>query len=252
MKVVAVVQARVRSSRLPAKVLLDLGGLTALERCLGRVTRIRGVDEVVVASPDSPEDDLVANLARRLGYATWRGSENDVLARYHDAARNAGADVVVRCTSDCPLLDSEISSDVLARFLATQGGPEPLDYVSNVLERRLPVGLDTEVMTMAALARAHAEAGQPHEREHVTARMYQNPSAYRCARYYTDFTPNLGHYRWTLDTLEDYRFLCAVHDELGPEVSSAGWREVLALLDARPELARINGHIAAKGLATSA
>ena len=163
MKVVAIVQARVRSTRLPAKIFLDLGGATALERCLRRVQRVAGIDEVVVATSRGRDDDLVVALTRRLGVTALRGSEDDVLGRFADVAKETSADVVVRFTSDCPLLDPAVSSLVLTRFVEQLSSQEPPAYASNTLERRLPRGLDTEVFTSDALMRA-ARDGTGEER----------------------------------------------------------------------------------------
>ena len=119
MNIVAIIQARLGSSRLPAKVMLDLGGKTALERCLERVQRFRGCSEIIVATTENPRDDLIISLLNRLGVRSYRGSEKDVLGRDVGAAKEVKADVIVRCTSDCPLLDPEISSLVIQGFLAS-------------------------------------------------------------------------------------------------------------------------------------
>ena len=244
MDIVAVVQARVGSSRLPAKVLLDLGGATALQRCLDRVRRIEGVREVIVATTTKADDDLIVSLARRLGVRVWRGSENDVLARYIGAALDARADIVLRCTSDCPLLDPAMSSPVVAAFVDSQTTAEPLDYASNNLERRLPRGLDTEVVSVDALHRA-SRVATASEREHVTLHVYRNPATFRLRAVRPD-PRDLSHHRWTLDTLDDYRFLCGVYEALGKNAATATMNEVLSVLEANKELVKINEHIEQK------
>lgn len=243
MKVVVVVQARLASSRLPAKVLLDLGGVTALERCLRRARRFARVSEVVVATSDRPGDEVITAVASRLGFQVTRGSETDVLSRYAKAARETAADVIVRCTSDCPLLDPELSSQVIERFLAAPGG---VDYAANVLERRLPRGLDTEVLSREALERADREATAADEREHVTLHIYRRPERFRCLAVTAERLEDRSALRWTLDTLDDYRLLHAVFERLGPRADEASMAEVVALFEADPELARINAHIAQK------
>ena len=247
MKVAAIVQARVCSTRLPAKILLDLNGATALERCIRRVSRIRGVDIVVVATSDRDEDEIVASVAHRLGYPTYRGSEGDVLDRYYMAARSVSADIVVRCTSDCPLIDPAISGRVLDALLRGQddGGP-PIDYASNTLVRRLPQGLDTEVMRMDALSRAHESATELADREHVTRYLYQHRSEFRCAAVFADEATDLSGHRWTLDTLDDYRFLFALYEALGSSAPVATMQEILDVLDARPQLKLLNAHVRQK------
>lgn len=240
MRVVAVVQARLSSSRLPAKILLDLGGVTALERCLRRVSRFRGVAEVAVATSAESADDVVASVVGRLGYTCVRGSETDVLSRFALAADKLSADAVVRCTSDCPLLDPEISSEVIETFLRTKA-----DYASNVLDRKLPRGLDTEIMTRAALDAAHHKATQKEEREHVTLHIYRRPETYRCVSV-TNQGPDLSSNRWTLDTLDDYRFLYATFERLGAVADTAGMANVLAIIGSVPELKLINAHVQQK------
>jgi spore coat polysaccharide biosynthesis protein SpsF len=248
-KVVAIVQARLGSSRLPAKVMLDLEGKTALERCLRRVERTAGVHEVVVATTDAPVDDLVERLASRLGYRAVRGSENDVLARYQRAASISDADVVMRCTSDCPLLDPLESAEVLSRFLH-ESQHCGADYVSNVMERRLPRGLDTEVLSRAALERAHAEATAPELREHVTLHVVRHPEQFRCVASEPVLSAfratDHAHRRWTLDTLEDYHFLAALFAHLGDGAEHATSAEILAVLERYPQLERINQAVAQK------
>jgi spore coat polysaccharide biosynthesis protein SpsF len=240
MRIVAVVQARVRSTRLPAKVLLDLAGSTALERCLQRVRRIPGIDEVVVATSERDEDELITALAGRLGYRCFRGSEEDVLDRYMKVARATVAEAVVRITSDCPLLDPAISGAVVRSF-----SDAPTDYASNTLERRLPRGLDTEIVSFGALERAHREATGP-AREHVTMHLYSHRDRFDCRSVVPPIERDLSHHRWTLDTLDDYRLLYRIFERLGTRAATASMTDVLALFDETPELARINAHIAQK------
>jgi len=244
-RTIAIVQARLRSERLPAKVLLDLGGATALQRCLDRATGIANVSEVVVACSDRPEDELIVATARRLGFRTFRGSEMDVLGRFYGAAREGNAEAIVRLTSDCPLLDPELSGDVVAAFLASQGGDAPVAYASNVMTRRLPRGLDTEILRTDALEEAHRMATRPEEREHVTAYLYRNPLKFRLLD--VSYEPaDLSHHRWTLDTLEDYRLLFAIYERLGPSASEARLRDVLGVLEREPDLVKINAAIEQK------
>lgn len=190
-----IVQARLGSTRLPAKVLLPLPtvpGRTVLEEVLYRCRLIPGVDVVVLATPDTAENDILASFWDGI---IVRGPEHDVLARYAKAAGAVGADVVMRVTSDCPLIDPEVCGQVLDLF-----HKEKVDYCSNVLPRRFPQGLDCEVFTADALRRENERPSSPDAREHVTRGMQDG--AYAKA--------NLGHpqfrapLRWTLDTLEDY------------------------------------------------
>ncbi|MDP1921637.1 MAG: glycosyltransferase family protein [Myxococcales bacterium] len=241
-RVVVVVQARLKSSRLPAKVLLDLGGVTALERCLRRVRQFRQVTDVVIATSDTAGDEIIVRVGQRLGVTVVRGSETDVLSRYVLAAEASRADVVVRVTSDCPLLDVEVSSTVIERFLADPGA----DYASNVMERRLPRGLDTEVMSREALLRAHRDATDPAEREHVTAHIYRRPETFRCLSVTLALDEDLSRHRWTLDTVEDYRFLHAVFARLGERADALSFRQVLDAIGGDAALLALNAHVVQK------
>lgn len=241
-RVVVVVQARLKSSRLPAKVLLDLGGVTALERCLRRVRQFRQVSDVVIATSDTAGDEIIERVGPRLGVTVVRGSETDVLSRYVLAAEASRADVIVRVTSDCPLLDVEVSSMVIERFLAEPGA----DYASNVMERRLPRGLDTEVMSLEALLRAHRDATDPAEREHVTAHIYRRPETFRCLSVTLPLDADLSSHRWTLDTLEDYRLLHGLFHLLGPSADQASMADTLRCIAQNPDLLALNSHITQK------
>jgi spore coat polysaccharide biosynthesis protein SpsF len=251
-KVVAIVQARIGSTRLPAKVMLDLGGATALQRCLDRVSRFEGVTEVIVATTVRPEDELIVQLARRLGVRWSRGSSEDVLSRYIDAATEAKADVVVRCTSDCPLLDPALSSKVVEALVSSLTGPEPIDYASNRLVSRLPRGLDTEVITMDALERSGRECASLAVREHVTLHCYQHPERFRLRAVLPDFPEDYSSHRWTLDTLDDYHLLATLYDALGERASDASLADVLQVFAARPELKAINAHVPQKPVPSEA
>lgn len=163
-KTVAIIQARFGAkARLPGKVLLVVQGQTLLSRHVRRMKRVANIDEVVVAIPTGKANDPVAKECERLDVAVVRGSENDVLARYHVAAKKHKADVVVRTTADCPLIDPGVVAGAVNLFASGE-----YDYVSNNLERTFPHGLDVEVFSAAALAAAHRQSKHPFEREHVT------------------------------------------------------------------------------------
>jgi spore coat polysaccharide biosynthesis protein SpsF len=229
--------------------LLDLGGATALQRCLDRVARFEGVDEVVLATTQRPEDELIVQLAHRLGVHCTRGSAEDVLSRYLDAARLTEADAIVRCTSDCPLLDPALSSQVVRAFLDSRGGSEPLDYAANNLQRRLPRGLDTEIVSRAALERAARESSDASEHEHVTLHVYRHPEKFRVRAVLPPFSEDYSHHRWTLDTMDDYRLLATLYNLLGDTAPRASLSDVLRIFAARPDLETINAHIEQKPVA---
>lgn len=239
-KVVAIIQARMGSTRLPGKVLLDLNGRTMLERVVGRTRRASLIDEVVVATTPHESDEPVVEECRRLDVPCFLGSEEDVLDRYHLAADTHRADVVVRITSDCPLIDPSETDRVVRSFLDSRP-----DYASNVLRRTYPRGLDTEVMSTATLAHAWLEAREPYERIHVTPYIYGHPDTFRLLS--VTGREDYSNYRWTVDTHEDLEFVREVYRLLGTH-ETAGWREVLTLLQANPRLVEINQSVRHKDL----
>ena len=239
MNVVAVVQARMGSTRLPGKVLQDLAGQSMLARVVRRVERSRNVDQVVVATSTSPADEAIVAECARLGVASFCGNEHDVLDRYYRAAVHYRAQTIVRITSDCPLIEPQIVDEVVAAFLAA----EP-DYASNTLDRTYPRGLDTEAVSMAALARAWAEAAEPYQRIHVTPYFYQNPELFtllsvRQAR-------DDSQQRWTVDTPEDLAFVRQIYERLGG--GEFHWQDVLDLLECEPGLLALNRDVQQKTL----
>lgn len=239
MRVTAVVQARAGSSRLPGKVLLDLGGRPVLGWVVRAAQEAALVDEVVIATSDRALDDPVEAAARELGVPCVRGSEDDVLSRFVLALDHHPSDAVVRLTADCPLLDPALIDAVVAVWRAV---PER-DYVSTVLVRTLPRGLDVEVVKADALRRV-ARTAQAHDRVHVTSGIYADPEAFDilgvCA------APDASDLRVTLDTPEDYDLLRGVVAETGDRPGSL--RQLVALLRSRPDLVSLNEGIEQKAL----
>ncbi len=240
MRVVAIIQARMGSSRLPNKVLADLGGMPALAWVVRAARAIVGVDRVAVATSIQAGDEVIAEWCRAEGVACHRGSESDVLDRYCRAAEAESADVVVRLTADCPLLDPAICAEVVA--LVTRGG---CDYATNSLPVSWPNGLDCEAVVARALLAAGREATLPSDREHVTpfvrAQRHRFPG-----RSLICPLPGLGGERWTLDTQADLDLLRAIVPHLpasGPGGRPPAFLEVLAVLDAHPPIRGLNAGI---------
>ncbi len=240
MRVVAITQARMGSMRLPGKVLLDLAGASMLERHVTRLQRTTSLTEVVVATTVQPVDDAVAALCETRGWACFRGSEDDVLDRYYQAARAYNAEVVVRVTADCPLIDPELV-DRVVRLLV--GGQPGLDYTSNCLPHdTYPRGLDVEAFTFAALERAWREDGRPDSREHVTPYIERHPNLFR----QTGVTNPVDYsaLRWTVDTSADLELVRRIFMALGD--GPFGWETVLELLARHPEWSDLNRHVPQK------
>ncbi len=229
MTTVAIIQARMGSNRLPGKVLMDLGGQTALSRVTDAALAVPGVDKVVVATSVAPADDPIGAWCAERNLACYRGPEADVLARMHEAAEAEGADIVMRLTGDCPLLDPSVCAQVLLLFHRTDA-----DYASNVDPPTWPDGLDCEVFAASALASAAALAGEVAEREHVTPFIRRNRSRYRIVNLDCP-VPGLAAERWTLDTADDFRFLRATLAGL-PVDRPTNLAEVLAVLADHPDI----------------
>jgi spore coat polysaccharide biosynthesis protein SpsF len=239
MKIVAIIQARMGSTRLPGKVLLDLAGEPMLGRVVNRTQRATTLREVVVATTVEPDDESIVQLCAARDWPCFRGSEEDVLDRYYLAAKEYRANVVVRITSDCPLIEPEIVDLVVQEF-CEKGA---LDYVSNTLPpRNFPRGLDVEVMSFEALERAWHEDKNPVWREHVTPYIYRNPEKFTLRAVVNN--EDYSHMRWTVDTPEDLAFVRRVYDNFGHNHFS--WHEVLVLLEGHSEWLKINQNVVQK------
>ncbi len=231
MKRVAVVQARMGSSRLPGKVLKDILGRPMLYHVVRRARAADLVDLVVVATTEAEADDVLEAFCVSEGIPCFRGSENDVLDRYYRTARFFGADVIVRITADCPLLDPAVIDRVIDVFRSGE-----YDYVSNALEPTYPDGLDTEVFSIGALQRAWEEAGLVSEREHVTPYIWKNKSIFRTAA--VRHTEDLSGFRWTVDEPGDLEFVRRIYAYFG--AADFGMTDVLELLQREQGLSEIN------------
>ncbi len=238
MKVVAIVQARTGSTRLPGKVLMEIAGKTMLEQVIARVRAAPSIDQVVIATTDLPADNAVAELARGDGCTVYRGSESDVLDRYYQAAKVFSADVVVRLTADCPLLDSDAIDTAIRGFL---GAERQIDYLSNELPApSFPRGVaDVEVFKFAVLEQAWQEDHDPASREHVTPFIYGHPERFRLGGFSADQPyPDL---RLTVDTEADLTLVRRVFAHFATR--RFDWMDVVELLQSRPDLRDINAHV---------
>jgi glutamate-1-semialdehyde aminotransferase/spore coat polysaccharide biosynthesis protein SpsF (cytidylyltransferase family) len=235
--IAAILQARMGSSRLPGKTLVDVAGRPLLGHLVDRARRIPGLERVIIATTDRPADRAILDFAAAEGLAAYAGSEDDVLDRFYQAAARFGVSVVVRVTPDCPLLDPAVAGLVLARYLEARGG---LDYAGNTQPPTFPDGQDTEVFSAEALARAWREAGLRSEREHVTPYIWKHPDRFRLAN--VRHAEDLSVLRWTVDEAADLEFVRAVYARLGAD-REFGMDEILALLRREPALSAINGSL---------
>ena len=241
MKVVAIIQARMGSTRLPGKVLKDLGGATVLARVVNRTRRARLLDKVVVATSTAAGDDVIVNECRRLGVACFRGSEQDVLDRYYQCSRQFSAEAVVRITSDCPLIDPELIDAHVERLKSHWA---EVDFVTNMMRETFPLGLAVEAMPVDVLTRMHRMSQTGDLREHVTTLAYVQPQWFRID--HVTNAENLSHMRWTVDTPADLEFVRLIFGQFRHDHFS--WRDVLPVLQQHPEWADINRGIAQKAI----
>lgn len=237
MKIVGIVQTRMGSSRLPGKVLKPVLGTPVLEWCMERLLRCKNIAEVVIATTEHPRDEAICDFAKQKGYLYSRGSEQDVLERYWKAANERDAEAIVRLTSDCPLIDPEITDRVVARHLES---PEN-DLTSNVFTRTFPRGFDTEVLSMGCLDRIHRDVHEPIYREHVTNYIHDYPEKFRIAEIRNP--EDLSYLRLCVDTEEDLALIRKVFEELFPLNAHFGYREIYELFGRKPELRQINAQI---------
>jgi spore coat polysaccharide biosynthesis protein SpsF len=203
-----------------------------------RTQRIAPLDALVVATSTTDADNVIANECRRLSVACFRGDEQDVLDRYYQCARESQANTIVRITSDCPLIDAEVADATIRHFM-----DERPDYATNALVRTYPRGLDVEVFSADALARAWREAQQPHERAHVTPYFYEASGRFRVASLTAD--ADYSRHRWTLDTVEDLQLIRTIYARFANR-DDMSWRTALALMDREPELSELNSHVRQK------
>jgi spore coat polysaccharide biosynthesis protein SpsF len=238
-KRVIIVQARMTSSRLPGKVLRPLAGRPMLAQQLSRLKQCQASDDIVVATTNLSTDDPVADLARAEGVGCFRGSENDVLTRFFRAAVQATADVVVRVTGDCPLVDSLVVDRVIGALVERSS---TCDYASNVLERTFPRGLDVEAFFMDVLARCHRLASSTAAREHVTLLpRSEMPQLFLCHSVVD--VENNADLRWTVDTEADLRMVELLYERLGLDQRYLPYRDVLSYVRSHPEISALNNGI---------
>lgn len=235
--VIAVLQARMSSSRLPGKVLLQVCGKPLLQHQIERVRRCAAIDQLIVATSSDSSDDLIEILGRSIQVPVYRGSREDVLDRFVSASRPYRCELVVRLTGDCPLVDPAIVDRVVQTTI--DGG---FDYVSSALHPSFPDGLDAECLRFETLEQAWREAALPSEREHVTSFVYARPGRFRLGEVRND--RDLSSLRWTVDEPRDFVFVSQVYERLYPGKPDFSMEDVLQLLDNEPALSLLNGGIA--------
>ncbi|MFZ7103245.1 MAG: cytidylyltransferase domain-containing protein [Peptococcaceae bacterium] len=238
MEIAAIIQARMGSRRLPGKVLKEVLEKPLLQLQIERVSRSKFLNSLMVATTNNDEDGKIVDLCRKLSVPYYCGAETDVLSRYYYAARNAKADIIVRLTGDCPLLDPQVIDRVIREFLNFY--PQA-DYVSNTLVRTFPRGMDTSVISFSALEEAFLKARNPQDREHVTSFIYLNPQQFKLKN--VCYHQDVSRYRLTVDTAEDFSLIKRIIEGLYGVKPWFTLEDIINFLAAHPRLSEINAHV---------
>lgn len=244
--IIALVQARMGSTRLPGKVLMPIMGKPMIWYVVERLKRVAHVDKVVIATSEKNSNDVIRDLCKQYDIDCFSGSENDVLDRFYKAAKEYQADIVIRITADCPLLDPSLIGDMLEEFIRTQR----YDYFSVACGagastekfngHRYPDGLDAEIFKFSILQSAWEEATLPLEREHVTPFIWQNPERFKLGN--KQSTIDYSMMRWTVDNREDFEVVESIYNELYPKKKTFGLGDIIEFLSTHPELQEKNFH----------
>ena len=242
MKIVATIEARMTSSRLPGKVMLPALGRPMLAHLTSRLKAVPSIDEIVLAVTVNAADDILVDFAKQDGIKVFRGSEDDVMSRVISAAESSKADVVVEITGDCPILDPDIVEQTIRVFVRN----EKAVYCANSFISSYPDGMDTQVMTLEALKKSFLMTDNPFDREHVSSHIVRNPQLF--PHVYLIAPPSL---HWpglglTLDELADYELIRTLIESLGCDNPLFGCGDVIRFLNANPQVLNINGRIQRK------
>ncbi|HHV73352.1 MAG TPA: NTP transferase domain-containing protein [Thermoanaerobacterium sp.] len=246
MKKAAIIQARMGSTRLPGKVMKIIMGKPIIEHVVNRVKASKEIDDIIIATTTNKEDDIIIEKAKKLNVKYFRGSENDVLSRYYHAAKENNADIVIRITSDCPLIDPKIIDKIIRTFIETSK-KEKIDYLSNTIERTYPRGLDVEVFNFETLEKVFKEADKSYQREHVTPYIYENPEIFKIKQIKDNV--DYSNYRWTLDTIEDFKVIEIIYENLYKENELFYMEDILKFQKEHHEISKINENVKQKELA---
>lgn len=233
MNVVAVIQARTGSSRLPNKIFCELSGFYLLHHVIERLKPSKEINNIVVATTDTSQDNKVEDWCILNKINFFRGSEKNVLKRYYDTALMYKADIIVRVTADDPFKDYRIIDDAIKIIKKAK-----IDFVCNNSPISYPEGLDVEVLTMSALSKSYLNSTSTYEQEHVTQYIHRNKNLFKT--FNIKNSKNLSHYRWTLDTMKDYFFVKEVYDNLYDKDALFLTEDIYKLLDKKPFLIEIN------------
>lgn len=244
-KIAAIIQARMGSTRLPGKVLKKIKDKSILQHVIDRVSTVKNLDEIIIATTKNQRDNAIIDEAVRLGVKYYRGDEEDVLGRHYYAAKDNSIDIIVRITSDCPVIDPIIIEQMINKFM-TLNKIQTVDYMNNTLEATFPRGMDTEIFTFKSLEKAFIEAKNNYEREHVTPYIYLNPDKFNIIVFKN--SSDFSKYRLTLDTPQDLQVIENIYDKLYKKSEIFYLNDIIDVLKKYPEIAKNNENIKQKKL----
>jgi spore coat polysaccharide biosynthesis protein SpsF len=239
MKINIIIQARMGSTRLPGKVLRPTAGRPMLSYQIERLHQVKAPHSLIIATSDQSADDTIEAFCQQEKVICFRGEEDNVLDRYYQACQTYPADIIVRLTADCPLIDPAVIDEAISLYKK-----QPADYISNTLERTYPRGMDVELFTYKALLKAFHEAKKPFDKEHVTPYIYRKSSGFTVKNY--GMTPDASMYRLTVDTIEDFTLIKTLIEDLYPKNKQFTLADILKDLQEHPEWTSINQHIKQK------
>ena len=237
------IQARMASSRLPKKVLMEAAGKPLLEHMVERLKTVPSVNNIIIATTTNKDDNPVEDLANKLSIGCYRGSEANVLSRVLNATQKFGTDIIVQTTGDCPLIDPDIVEYVIQTYLSNQS-----DYTSNILERTFPIGMDVQVFSRSVLEDVARRTRNPEDLEHVSYYIYKNPDLYKLFNITAPSAQHDPELRLTLDTTEDFELIHSIFEALYPHNKAFRLDDILTFLNANSELREINRHVSHKWL----
>lgn len=241
MKIAAIIQARMGSTRLSGKIMKDIKGRTVLSHVIERVNQSNIIDEIIIATTVEERDNVIEDEALKCGAKVYRGSEEDVLSRYYLAAKENNIDIIVRVTSDCPVIDANVIDEIINFYLE-----EKYDIVTNagsdLSQRTFPRGLDTEVFSYEVLKDAFNNGREKYQREHVTPYIYEQSKKV----HYFKNDVNYSMYRWTLDTEEDFELISEIYNRLYKGTHDFYLQDIVKIFKQEPKLFTINAHIEQK------
>lgn len=245
MNVVVVIQARMGSTRLPGKVLLEINGISILEHIIRRVEQCKTINKIIVATSENEKDDIIKSKCSQLNVTCIRGSENNVLKRYIKALNKTDADAIIRLTADCPLIDYRIIDNMVKVFIDNY---DKCDYMSNfdINENTFPRGMDVEIISRKALIKTYKEASKEYELEHVTPYIYTNPDKFNLLGY--SYKSNESRYRLTLDTKDDFVLINEIYTRLSNKNKYFSLEDIIELIENEKELFYINNSVVQKKL----